>query len=119
MHIAVSNGEMGKYLSSTRGCLAWSDCSKVHESIRSENVLFSPTEHGGTKLVNYGEPWLFGFNFSRPESYFSDGLADYSPVNEIYRHPERQGRPEKPFMKVHDIYSLGVILLEIGAAKLP
>lgn len=32
----------------------------------------------------------------------------------MYRHPERQMHPQKPFAKVHDMYALGVVLLEIG-----
>ncbi|KAK3625662.1 hypothetical protein LTR56_020274 [Elasticomyces elasticus] len=33
----------------------------------------------------------------------------------LYRHPERQGlRPEEVYVMQHDIYSLGVCLLEIG-----
>ncbi|KAF4540152.1 Het-s domain protein [Lasiodiplodia theobromae] len=32
----------------------------------------------------------------------------------LYRHPDRQGRPKTSFSKLHDIYALGVVLLEIG-----
>lgn len=38
----------------------------------------------------------------------------FEPNRDIYRHPERQGQPTTPFKKIHDIYSLGVVLLEIG-----
>lgn len=55
-----------------------------------------------------------GFNFSRPESFFSAGPANFLQKENIYRHPERQGEPEKMFSKIHDIYALGVVLLEIG-----
>lgn len=33
---------------------------------------------------------------------------------DVYRHPERQGQPQKMFNKIHDIYALGVVLLEVG-----
>jgi hypothetical protein len=46
------------------------------------------------------------------------GLAeDMAPERNIYRHPERQGAPSKSFSKVHDIYALGVVLLEVGLWK--
>ena len=90
----------------------------VHESFRSENVLFFPRsespENSRADSIRYSEPWILGFTFARPESFFSTGPTDFSPSRDIYRHPERQGDPQTPFVKGHDIYSLGVILLEIG-----
>jgi hypothetical protein len=64
--------------------------------------------------VDWTEPWVLGFEFSRPELFFSDGHADYDPNKDVYRHPERQQHPSHPFKKLHDIYALGVVLLEIG-----
>ncbi|KAF5667504.1 het-s domain-containing protein [Fusarium denticulatum] len=94
----------------------------VHESFRSENILFflpSPTQDGprnGRESVanSLDNPWILGFDFSRPESFFSHGFPDTNPDRDIYRHPNRQGRPTMTFSKWHDIYSLGVVLLEIG-----
>ena len=51
---------------------------------------------------------------SRPEPFFSAGQGDFDPAKDIYRHPERQGQPSAMFRKIHDIYALGAILLEIG-----
>lgn len=42
------------------------------------------------------------------------GKADFEPKRDIYRHPDRQGQPMETFKKIHDIYALGVVLLEIG-----
>jgi hypothetical protein len=99
----------------------------VHESFRSENILFFPPwpqNGGGADTVsihsamddglNYSEPWVMGFEFSRPEIYFSGGHADWNISRDVYRHPDRQGKPTQPFNKLHDIYALGVVLLEIG-----
>lgn len=87
----------------------------VHESFRSENILFFPIKTtSGQDEIQYDEPWVLGFAFSRPETFFSNGPADFFPARDIYRHPERQGRPEQRFTKMHDIYALGVVLLEIG-----
>ncbi|KAJ5178875.1 hypothetical protein N7492_002085 [Penicillium capsulatum] len=99
----------------------------VHESFRSDNILLLPHtvpdgDTGSKVQVNYSEPWVLGFEFSRPEPFFSAGQADFEPTRDIYRHPDRQGEPVEMFNKIHDIYALGVVLLEIGlwdpAAKL-
>jgi len=98
----------------------FTDNKQVHESFRSENVLFFPAQTHGTgktpSVVDYSQPWVLGFEFSRPEGFFSAGLADFCPARDVYRHPERQGRPEAVFNKLHDIYALGVVLLEIGTS---
>ena len=59
-------------------------------------------------------PYIFGFEFSRPESYFSAGFIDTCTARDVYRHPVRQGQPLTTFKKIHDLYALGVVLLEIG-----
>lgn len=89
----------------------------VHESFRSENVLFFPLgssdnglisdADGGAPRINYANPCVLGFEFTRPEIDFSQGLADLCLERDVYRHPERQGRPGKVFNKIHDIYALG------------
>ncbi|KAI2462995.1 hypothetical protein F4781DRAFT_426720 [Annulohypoxylon bovei var. microspora] len=94
----------------------------VHKSFRSENVLFFPPKIDKNadpaptpeESLDFSEPWVLGYEFSRPEAYFSQGQSDRCPTRDVYRHPDRQGRPTQLFNKVHDIYSLGVVLLEIG-----
>ncbi|PNP51845.1 hypothetical protein THARTR1_07614 [Trichoderma harzianum] len=89
----------------------------VHESFRSENIVFFPKHEKSTTLVpriDLSEPWVLGFEFSRPEQYFSAGLEDKCLARDVYRHPDRQQSPTQPFIKLHDIYALGVVLLEIG-----
>lgn len=82
----------------------------VHKNIRPENILvFEDVNHETGKL------YLVGFEKFRADREhsmkFGDGLWD----RDLYRHPERQGsQPEKYFVMQHDIYSLGVVLLEIG-----
>ncbi|KAL7957412.1 hypothetical protein V8C34DRAFT_285981 [Trichoderma compactum] len=92
----------------------------VHESFRSENILFFLKSNCREKdalsisRVDLAEPWVLGFEFSRPETYFTAGLGDTCLARDIYRHPDRQQSPTQPFTKLHDIYALGVVLLEIG-----
>jgi hypothetical protein len=66
------------------------------------------------RRLQISQNWVMGFEFSRPEFDFSFGRPDKDPARNVYRHPERQGKPNKPFAKIHDIYALGVVLLEIG-----
>ncbi|KAF4830414.1 hypothetical protein CGCTS75_v005919 [Colletotrichum tropicale] len=99
----------------TPSCHGW-----VHKSFRSENILFFRMiePEGGVSppetQPDLSDPWLLGFEFSRPEQYFSHGHADACLSRDIYRHPERQQNPTQIFNKIHDIYALGVVLLEIG-----
>ncbi|KAF8851256.1 hypothetical protein BDZ45DRAFT_750839 [Acephala macrosclerotiorum] len=76
----------------------------VHKNLRSENIIFLQEK-------DYDEPWLFGPEYCRLESDFSSRRNDWNIERNIYRHPERWGRPGVPAKKVHDIY--GVIPLEI------
>ncbi|KAI1085263.1 hypothetical protein F5B20DRAFT_521586 [Whalleya microplaca] len=94
----------------------------VHKSFRSENILFFPpllkSESASAAslqpYVDFSDPWVLGYEFSRPEKYFSHGQSDRCVTRDVYRHPDRQGKPTELFTKVHDIYALGVVLLEIG-----
>ncbi|KAL2059780.1 hypothetical protein VTL71DRAFT_10164 [Oculimacula yallundae] len=93
----------------------------VHKSLRSENIIFLPstetptsssTESPEVSILEH--PHVFGFEYSRMDSDFSSGRPDYDIKRNIYRHPQRWGQPSQTFSKIHDIYALGTILLEIG-----
>ncbi|KAK4231614.1 kinase-like domain-containing protein [Podospora fimiseda] len=84
----------------------------VHRELQSRNVLFF--DFSTTKSPM---PYVFGFEYSRPHEAESELLADFSPWNNAYRHPQRWGKPGASFTKGHDVYSLGVILFEIAAWK--
>ncbi|RSL88383.1 hypothetical protein BHE90_000052 [Fusarium euwallaceae] len=108
----------------------------VHKSIRSNSIAFtaksttpSALELSGKEyedpLSSYlgdfdlGNPLLFGFEYARAgdaATYFNE---DYKQVNNLYRIPERWGKPTARFEKSHDVYSLGVVLLEIALWKDP
>ncbi|KFY70475.1 hypothetical protein V499_09140 [Pseudogymnoascus sp. VKM F-103] len=91
----------------------------VHKSLRSENIIFlpgtatdQPTEIPEIAILE--QPRIFGFEYSRLDSDFSSGRPDYDIKRNIYRHPQRWGQPSETFSKIHDIYALGTMLLEVG-----
>ena len=95
----------------------------VHKSLRSENILFfanaehSPEGYSSSHTdarFDFSQPRIFGFDLSRPEDVSSVKTKEYRRSRQVYMHPKRWGRPAEVFDKVHDIYALGVILLEIG-----
>jgi len=95
----------------------------VHKNIRSQNIVLFPTplldapnESRSTKTSRF-VPYLKGFEFSRPALGRSDGLSTFDMMSNLYRHPERQGKPTANFSKEHDLYALGVVLLEVGIGK--
>ncbi|EWG45917.1 hypothetical protein FVEG_15889 [Fusarium verticillioides 7600] len=94
----------------------------VHKEFKSPNLIFladkpytiSPDIKTASAVRPYtGAPYLFGFEWSRPEDAETDMTSDFSKKGNAYRHPDRWGRPRVKFSKAHDIYSLGVVLLEL------
>lgn len=111
-------------------------CEKlVHKNIRPENILIfepqpttihdseylrkqaGPTAAGPHQYPNaIGEPYLVGYDGSR----FEKAETHWTEVDEwkkrIYFSPERQdvNKTRAKFSMKHDVYSLGVMLLEIG-----
>jgi hypothetical protein len=87
----------------------------LHKGLRSHNVVFFRDKAGH---VDYGKPYLSGFDFSRPArpGEMTDIPGDDAEYN-LYRHPHAQstnpGERER-FKKSFDIYSLGVLLVEIA-----
>lgn len=92
----------------------------VHKNIRPETIVLfeTPPGHGNPKAfpVSLGTAFLVGFERVRKQE------ADTMPIDgtdwseDLYRHPSRQGvaYSEDKFNMLHDIYSLGVCLLEVG-----
>ncbi|KAL2167513.1 hypothetical protein VTG60DRAFT_1165 [Thermothelomyces hinnuleus] len=88
----------------------------LHKGLRSENIIFFRTTDG---QVDYSKPYLSGFDFSRPAR--ADEMTEIPNPGEteynLYRHPLAQStNPEdrERFKKSFDIYSLGVLLVEIA-----
>ncbi|KAF8241876.1 HET-s/LopB domain protein [Wilcoxina mikolae CBS 423.85] len=86
--------------------------SFVHKNIRPETIIVFQIEKDGSTL---GVPFLVGFEKFRPEDGNTYLAGDSEWEKDLYRHPARQGLfPEELYRMQHDIYSLGVCLLEIG-----
>ncbi|KAL8727202.1 MAG: hypothetical protein Q9181_005795 [Wetmoreana brouardii] len=92
----------------------------VHKSLRSNTVLMfeRADARSSRKFPNaLGEPFLSGFMYARPNHAGSWQAKNplFPDEFDIYRHPDRRGhQPAARFSMCHDVYSLGVILLEIG-----
>lgn len=85
----------------------------VHKSMRSNSVLFFQGRDAQNDIL-VKSPYLVNFEYSRPETAMTKYDFDNDLERNLYRHPDRQGRPKTSFSKLHDIYALGVVLLEIG-----
>ncbi|KAH6869674.1 hypothetical protein B0T10DRAFT_361787, partial [Thelonectria olida] len=89
--------------------------SWVHKSLPPESVLLFPSDNGLSEMEKaFEDPRLVASEYSRQESDFSDQFGESEIKRNIYRHPTRWGQPTNRFEKIHDMYALGVILLEIG-----
>ncbi|KAF2492983.1 hypothetical protein BU16DRAFT_584024 [Lophium mytilinum] len=104
----------------------------VHKGIRSENIAFSPlnfpqvSDDAASSLgiadvftarqgsLDLARPYLFGFEYMRMGDAGTNLEEDHSLDRNLYRHPDRWGRPLLPFEKAHDIHALGVVLVEIA-----
>jgi hypothetical protein len=83
----------------------------VHKNIRPENFI-------GFDETGLGSFYLAGFEHVRSADGITQYRSDADWHKNIYRHPERQGRRiEEKYRMQHDIYSLGVCLLEVGLWK--
>lgn len=96
----------------------------LHKGLRSHNILFfaSSTIHKDHEkregdFSDLSQPYLSGFDYARPAAYGE--MTEKPPENpefDIYRHPRVHGSggPTEGFKKSFDIYSLGLILMEIA-----
>lgn len=93
----------------------------VHKSLCSKNIVFF-RKRG--KNYTWSDPFVLGFDLSRasttkskPRIYGNtEPWKDMEWEERAYVHPDRQGATFVPFHKLHDLYSLGVVLLDIASA---
>ncbi|KAL9086562.1 MAG: hypothetical protein Q9159_004078 [Coniocarpon cinnabarinum] len=107
----------------------------VHKAVRSSNILLfhldgseeasqqSQNIHSNIDLnpEDLGNAFLTGFSLARRQEAISTGIDTFDWRNGLYEHPDRLRQADNsdeisrtPFRVSHDIYSLGVVLLELG-----
>lgn len=86
----------------------------MHKNIQSKNILLWP-KPGTQGEPNLSKPYLVGFDTSRPNQ---SGEVSEKPFSnnedDLYRHPQYRGPQSNSFQPPFDIYSLGIVLFEIG-----
>lgn len=90
--------------------------SWLHKYFNSDNVLFLADSEG---KVNFSEPYVSGFDFSRRDKPGQKSLQMSKSPLDLYRHPDlRRLRPNSEqlpaYSRKYDIFSLGLVLFEIG-----
>jgi len=101
----------------------------LHKSVCSSNILFFPSasSRAATQMTataatvpDISSPYLVGFDASRPDHITEMSIASKNASSlDLHRHPNSlDGLSKKPYCKSYDIYSLGVVLLEIGLWKI-
>lgn len=82
----------------------------VHKNIRPENIILFRDQES-----SLGSAFLLGFVRTRRSADGTRLAGDLDWEKNIYHHPRRQGSNIRDrYVMQHDIYSLGVCLLEIG-----
>ncbi|KAJ3962481.1 hypothetical protein N0V92_000752 [Colletotrichum tropicale] len=86
----------------------------VHKNIRPETVLIFPDD-GSDKSCEIFSAYLLGFDSFRNVNFHTLKVGDDAWERNLYRHPTRQGiQAQEAYIMQHDVYSLGVCLLELG-----
>lgn len=89
-------------------------CDFVHKNIRPETVLMFPDDTS-TPPCALGSAYLVGFDSFRNIRFQTLRRGDAAWERNLYRHPSRQGIfAQDEYIMQHDVYSLGVCLLELG-----
>lgn len=109
----------------------------VHKSLRRSNIAFSPEAETkrptpvvldqpvdsqmseSSSFVGHfdlSRPFLFGFEYLRPECAGTNMEEDDSLQNNLYPHPHRWWRPAAVFETRHDVYSLVRVATKLSCA---
>ena len=86
-----------------------------HKNLRPQNLLFFPTPGDQNSMATIPEPYVIGFEYSRPNQTdvgATEGEAENLDFD-IYRHPDQLVHGQ-PFHQDFDIYSFGLLLVVIA-----
>ena len=88
----------------------------VHKSISPAHILFLKRQgQNESESKQFAGPYLSGFGCARENS--PSAFSDEQPVmpeETAYRHALAQGSRRCPFRPQFDVYSLGIVLIELG-----
>lgn len=87
----------------------------LHKGLRSDNVLFNLSPEIASSLVSLANPLISGFDFSRPDT--ADEITMKSTTRaryDYYKHPQLLRHSTTRSHKSHDIYALGIVLVELA-----
>jgi hypothetical protein len=88
----------------------------VHKNLWSHGIIVVPSanrsqQSGSQHLI----PYVAGWGIARPSSAKATEMKpNHEFESNLYRHPKRQQQPLIKYTFIHDVYSLGVLLMEIG-----
>lgn len=88
-----------------------------HKSYSSKNVAFF---HDSTRALALDRPIMLGFKLSRPEDAPNLSYKVAPRTDELFLHPAVRDESKKTgpsYERRYDIYSLGILLYEIGTWK--
>jgi hypothetical protein len=97
------------------GLLSLLNVDWVHKDLNSANIIMFH-EKGSVQVVDISRPNMMGFGVARPEKP-GETTIDIRSLNSpwsLWQHTELRQRPHHRYERRHDIYSLGMILFEIG-----
>ncbi|KAL8938603.1 MAG: hypothetical protein Q9211_003128 [Gyalolechia sp. 1 TL-2023] len=84
----------------------------LHKALRADNIIF----FSSPGILDLKAPFVSGFELSRPSTI--DQMTEkprFDPLNDIYRHSSAQfSQADGNYRKSYDIYSLGVVIVEIA-----
>ena len=90
----------------------------LHRGLRPHNILFFDKSFNPNDPTSITSPYIAGFGYALPddaEEVPRPFMRISNPEYDMYRHPSVRDRfHETRYEQKHDIYSLGVILYEIG-----
>jgi serine/threonine protein kinase len=94
----------------------------VHKGVQTSNIWMANRQSSSVAYPQYlGTAFLAGFDYTRREEGRSTGdeTAGGGWLRQLYQHPDRveKDSDEREYLPEHDIYALGVILVEIGRWK--